>query len=107
MNASILPRAQVEVKLPALRLAHRDPYVTTTVEHHVGRLQIAMQHIMVMRGSQASAELVCDRDTIAGRQAANTPQETPQVLTVDVLHRKEMFAAGFSDCYTRGKRWDA
>ena len=59
------------------------------VEHHVGRLQIAMQDAALVRRGEAGAELPRDLDRLVLRQPADASQQRREIFAVDVLHRHE------------------
>ena len=67
----------------------RDADPPRAVDHHVGRLEVAMQHAALVRRREAGAELPRDLDRLVLRQPADAPQQRRQVLAVDVLHREE------------------
>ncbi len=64
--------------------------MAAAVEHHVGRLQISMQHAAVVRGCQPGAQLSCDLERLVGGQAADAPEQRREILAVDVFHREEV-----------------
>ena len=66
-----------------------DADVAVAVDHHVRRLEIAMQHAALVRGGDAGAELARDVDGLVLRQAADPAQQRRQILAVHVLHRQE------------------
>ena len=74
-----------------------DADVALAVDHHVGRLQVAMQHAAVVRGGDAGAELPRDLHRLVLRQPADPAQQRRQVLAVDVLHRQEAVAVGLAE----------
>ena len=67
------------------------------VEHDVGRLEVAVQHALVVRGRQAGAQLPRDLDRLVRRQPADAAEQGGEVLAVDVLHRQEVLAVGLAD----------
>ena len=56
-----------------------------------------MQHIPLVRGREAGAELTRELERLVRRQAADAAQQRREILAVDVLHREEVLAAGFAD----------
>ena len=74
-----------------------DQNFPAAVEHDVGRLQIAVQHALVVRCRQTSADLACDLDRFVRGQAADAAQQRRQVFAVYVLHRKKNLIVGLAD----------
>ncbi|MEK6286878.1 MAG: hypothetical protein AABO57_14155 [Acidobacteriota bacterium] len=67
-----------------------DARFAAAVDHHVGRLEIAMQDTHLVGGGESRADLTRDLDRLDSREVTNTPQQRSQVLAVDELHRDEM-----------------
>ncbi len=67
----------------------RDADVAVAVDHHVGRLEIAMEHPAFVRGRDAGAQLPRDLDRLVLRQPADPPQQRGQIFTVHILHRQK------------------
>ena len=74
-----------------------DADVAVAVDHHVGRLQIAVEHAALVRGGDAGAELARELDRLVLRDAADAAEQRRQVLAVDVLHREEAAAVGVAE----------
>ena len=74
-----------------------DPRAAAFVDHHVGRLEIAMQHAAVVRGGESRAQLPRELGGLRGRQPSDASQQRRQVFAVHVLHREERLAVGFAD----------
>ncbi len=66
-----------------------DADVAVAVDHHVRRLEVAMQDAALVRGRDAGAELARDVDGLVLRQPADAAQQRRQILAVHVLHRQE------------------
>ena len=81
-------------------------HLAAAVEHDVGRLEVAMQHALVVRRRKSGAQLPRDLDALVLREPSNPPEQRSQILAVDVLHRR---SAGPRPgrCRRRGRRWDA
>ena len=71
--------------------------VAVAVDHHVGRLEIAMQHATFVRRRDPGANLPRDLDRLLLRKAADAVQQRRQILPVHVLHRQERAAVGVAD----------
>jgi hypothetical protein len=71
-----------------------DPDVAVAVDHHVGRLQIAVQYAALVRGGRARAELPRQLDGLVVRNAPDAAEQRREVLAVDVLHREKAAAVG-------------
>ena len=67
------------------------------VDHHVGRLQVAVEDAAVVRGGQAGAELPRDSSALSAGRRPIRREQRRQVLAVDVLHRQELLAVGLAD----------
>ena len=75
----------------------RDLRAAAAVDHDVGRLQVSMQHALVVRRREPGAELARDLDRLVLRKPPDAPQERRQVLAVDVLHREEVPSLDLAD----------
>ena len=64
------------------------PQLATAVDHHVGRLQVPVDHPAVVGRRQARAELPGRLDPLLLRQPADALQQVREVLAVDILHRQ-------------------
>ncbi len=67
------------------------------VEHHVGRLEIAVDHAALVRGGEPGADLTRDLERAILRKAADAPQQRREIFAVDVLHRQEGAAVELVD----------
>jgi hypothetical protein len=56
-----------------------------------------MQQSTIMRGRQASADLVRGLQSLVRRQAPDAPQQGRKVLPVDVFHGEEVLAVHLTD----------
>ena len=73
------------------------PHAPPAVDHDVGRLEIAVEHPLVVGSGQPGAQLPRHLGRLVRRQAADAPQQRGEVLAVDVLHRQEHVAVGLAD----------
>ena len=69
-----------------------DPDVPVAVDHHVGRLQIAMQDAAIVGGGNPRAELPREVDRLVLWDAADAAEQRRKILAVDILHREEAAA---------------
>ena len=74
-----------------------DQHLPPSVDHDVGRFQVAMQHALVVGGRETRAQLARDLHGFIGRQASDAPQQGVEVLAIHVLHRKERGTIRFAD----------
>ena len=74
-----------------------DPHASPSVQHDVGRLQVAMQHPHLVSGGKSGAQLLGDLDALVPRQPADPLQENLEILTVDVFHRQKMLSVDLAD----------
>ena len=74
-----------------------DANITSTVDHHIGRLEVTVEDALLMSCSETGTELTGDLHRLVFRQAADTPQKDRQIFTVDVFHRQVMGALEFAD----------
>ena len=74
-----------------------DADVAVAVDHHVGRLQVAMQHAALVRRGDAGAQLPRELDRLVLRDAADAAEQRGQILAVHVLHRQEAAAVGVAE----------
>jgi hypothetical protein len=70
---------------------------SASVDHHVARLQVAVQDPLLVRGGQTRAELTRHADRAVLREASDAAQKRREVLAVDVLHRKVVLPLGLAD----------
>jgi hypothetical protein len=66
-----------------------DADVSIAVDHHVRRLQVAVQDAALVSGGDAGAQLTRDLDGFVLREPSNAAQQRCEVLAVDVFHREE------------------
>ena len=57
---------------------------------------VAVQHALVVGGTEAVAELVSELQGLERSKAADPPQQRGQVFAVDVFHRDEVLVARLS-----------
>ena len=57
-----------------------------TVDHDIGRLQIAMQDSLVVRCRQSGTQLARDFKNLLVRESPNPLQQGGEVFSIDVLH---------------------
>jgi len=69
-----------------------DPRPPPAVDHHVGRLQIAVEDALRVGRAQPRADLPGHLDGLVPGQTADTLQQRRQILSVDVLHGEEVLA---------------
>ena len=74
-----------------------DANLPAAVEHHVGRLQVAMEDAAIVRRGKAGADLSNDLDGLVRRQPADAAQQRRKVFAVHVLHRHERTAVPLAD----------
>ena len=74
-----------------------DADVAFAVEHDVRGLQIAMEHLALMRGGEPGAELARDVDGFVLRKAADPAKQRREIFAVDVLHREEAAAVRLAE----------
>ncbi len=74
-----------------------DARTAAAVDHHVVRLQIAMQHARVVRGGHARAQLPRDLERLVRRQPPDATQQRRQILSIDELHREELESVDVAD----------
>ena len=74
-----------------------DADAAVRVEHHVGRLEIAVQHAAVVRRGKAGADLPRDLGGPLFREAPDALQQPGQIFPVDELHRQEHAAVVLAD----------
>jgi len=67
------------------------------VEHDVGRLQVTMQHTLVVGRRQPGAQLPRNLHRLVTRQPADATQQPRQILAIDVLHRHVVLPLGLTD----------
>ncbi len=74
-----------------------DPRPAAPVDHHVGRLEVAVQDALLVGGRQPRAELARDLHRLVLGQPADAAQQRRQVLAVDVLHGQVVVAVDLAD----------
>ena len=62
------------------------------IDHHVGRLQIAMDDSQAVGSGESGAEIAGDVECLVVREFSNAPQKRGEVLAIDVLHGDEVMA---------------
>jgi hypothetical protein len=67
------------------------------VDHHVRRLQVAVEDAALVRGGNPRADLPRDFDRLVLGEAADAAEQRREILAVDVLHREERGAVGVAD----------
>ena len=75
----------------------RNQDLAAAIEHDVGRLQIAMQHSLVVRGGEAGAQLARDFQGLVRGQTADAAHQRPEVFAIHVFHGQELHAVEFAD----------
>jgi hypothetical protein len=81
----------------------RDAHAPATVEHYIGRLEVAMEDAAVVGGGKACADLPCDVERLVRGQAADPLEQRSEILAVDVLHREELLAIELGDGTLAGR----
>lgn len=71
--------------------------MAATVNHHVGGLEVAMDHVPGVGGGEACAEFMRDFKSFAFRKAPDAREERREIFAVDILHGKKMMAVDFAD----------
>ncbi len=71
----------------------RDAHVAALVDHHVGGLEVAVEHALLVNRGESGAELPRDLDGLVRRQPTDALQERRQLLAAHELHRDEVLAA--------------
>ena len=66
-----------------------DAHLAGAVDHHVGRLEVAMDHAAFVRGGEAGAHLPRDLERAIFREPSDAAQQRAEILAVHVLHRQE------------------
>ncbi len=74
-----------------------DPRAAASVQHHVRRLEVAVQHALIVDGGQAGADFPRDLNSPFLGKTADAAQQRGEVLAVHVLHRHEVQTLGLSD----------
>jgi hypothetical protein len=69
-----------------------DAGAAAAVDHHVGGLEVAVEHPAIVGGGEAGADLAGDLHGAVSREASDPPQQRAQVFPVDVLHGEERLA---------------
>jgi hypothetical protein len=86
----------------AIRLGHGDAEVHDVdvpqpVDHHIGRLQVTMEHTLVVGRSKPRTQFPAHAQSPLHGQPPGSAEQRRQVLSVDELHRQEDFPIGFAD----------
>ena len=81
-----------------------DADLARAVEHHVGRLEIAVDDVALVRRGEAGADLARDLERPVLREAADAPEQRREIFAVHVLHRQERRAVDSRRCRRRGRR---
>ncbi len=71
--------------------------MAAAIDHDVGRLQITVQHALVVGGGETGAKLLGDLHALVAGQSADAAQQDFEVLAVDVFHRQKVLAVNFAD----------
>ena len=74
-----------------------DPHLAGAVEHHIGRLEIAMDDTPLVGRGQARRDLPRHLERALHREPADATQQRAELFAVDVLHREEGVAVHFVD----------
>src|SRR5581483_571848 len=74
-----------------------DANVALAVEHHVRRLQIAVDDAAVVRRRDAGAQLPRDVERFVLRKAPDAAEQRAEILAVHVLHRQKRTAVRFAE----------
>ena len=74
-----------------------DARAAAPVDHHVGRLQIAVQHAASCAAASPAHSCRASSSRLVRRQPADAPQQRREILAVHVLHREEVLAVGLAD----------
>src|SRR5260370_20619383 len=75
----------------------RDECLTAAIDHDVGRIEVAMEDALRVRGRQTGAKLTREFYSLVGWKPSNAAQQCRKILAVDVLHRDKRLAADFAD----------
>ncbi len=74
-----------------------DAHPAVAVDHDVGRLEISVQHALVMSGRETRAQLPRDFVRLGRREVADPPQQRRQILAIHELHGQELLTLDFAD----------
>ena len=74
-----------------------NPHLAAAVDHDVGRLQIAVQHPLVVCRTEAGAQLLGDLERLVAGHAADAAQQRSEVFAVHVLHGDKDLALRLHD----------
>ena len=74
-----------------------DSRVAVRVDHHVRRLEIAMEDALCMRGHESSRNAARDVDGLVVCESSDAAQQSREVFAVDVLHRDKVRAFPIDD----------
>ena len=75
------------------------------VEHHVGRLEIAVDDVAFVRGCEPGADLTGDLEPALLGESADALEQCAEVLAVDVLHRQKRRPIDFVDVVDAADVW--
>jgi hypothetical protein len=68
-----------------------------SVDHEVGRLQIAVKNPTVVRRLETVADFDCDTECFVRGEPADPPQERREIFPLDMLHRNKVMTIYFID----------
>ena len=74
-----------------------NPSIPVTIDHDVGRFQIAMQKTNIVCGGQSGANLTRELKCLVLRQPADAAHQRREFFAFDVFHRKKMTAIDLAD----------
>ena len=74
-----------------------NPYAPAAVDHHIRRLEVAVEHASFVRGGETRHQLLCDVKRLLVGEVADAGQQRRQVLAVDVFHRQEVLPVHLGD----------
>ena len=69
-----------------------DHHLASSIEHDIGRLQVAMENALGVGRGQSRAEMACNVERFVGREPADAPQQRSQIFAVDVFHGEKCLA---------------
>ena len=93
-----MPAVVAPTSPPAVAISEvGDPDVAVPVDHHVGRLQIAVEHAAFVRRGDPGTQLARELDRLVLRDAADAPEQRREVFAVHVFHREEAAAVGLAE----------
>lgn len=74
-----------------------DEDFATTVQHDVVGFEVAMDDTFGVSGGEAGTDFAGDLDGLVGRQATDAAEQGGEVFAVEIFHREEGKAFGFTD----------